>query len=104
MPRREQLEALLADDPDDVFLNYALAMQLIAEGDSKAGLDRLDRVMQLDANYVPAYFQSAQALAKRGDTERSREYLRQGIDRARAAGDQHAVEEMSGLLSQLSGV
>lgn len=103
MPRREQLEAMLTDDPDDVFLNYALAMQLIADGDSAAGVSHLDRVMQLDPNYVPAYFQSAQALAQHGDTDRSRDLLRRGIDRARANGDQHAVEEMGGLLAQLGG-
>jgi thioredoxin-like negative regulator of GroEL len=103
MPRREQLESLLADDPDDVFLNYALAMQLIADGNSAAGISRLERVMSLDPNYVPAYFQSAQVLAQQGDTVRSSDLLRKGIDRARAIGDQHAVEEMGGLLAQLGG-
>jgi thioredoxin-like negative regulator of GroEL len=103
MPRREQLEALLAEDPQDVFLNYALAMQLIGVGDSSGGMARLERVMELDPNYVPAYFQCAQAQALLGNTSRSLELLRKGIDRARAAGDQHAVEEMGSLLAQLSG-
>ncbi|MBI5761106.1 MAG: hypothetical protein HZA46_21490 [Planctomycetales bacterium] len=102
MPRREQLEAMLADDPTDVFLNYALAMQLISDGDSAGGVARLERVMKLDPSYVPAYFQSAQALAQ-SDTDRSCELLRIGIDRAHANGDRHAVEEMNGLLAQLGG-
>jgi Tfp pilus assembly protein PilF len=102
MPRREQLEAMLADDPADVFLNYALAMQLISDGDATGGVARLERVIQLDPSYVPAYFQSAQALAQ-SDTDRSCELLRSGIERAQAKGDRHAVEEMSGLLAQLEG-
>jgi hypothetical protein len=102
MPRREQLEAMLADDPADVFLNYALAMQLISDGESAGGVIRLERVIELDPSYVPAYFQSAQALAE-SEPDRSCELLRRGIDRAQANGDRHAVEEMTGLLTQLGG-
>ena len=31
MPSREQLEKLLAAEPDDVFLNFGLAMELAQE-------------------------------------------------------------------------
>ncbi len=38
MTRREKIEAMLADEPRDVFLRYSLAMELDKEGDeAKAG-------------------------------------------------------------------
>ena len=31
MPRIEQIQEMLATEPDDVFLNYSLAMELLKE-------------------------------------------------------------------------
>ncbi|MEX0701234.1 MAG: tetratricopeptide repeat protein [Planctomycetales bacterium] len=101
MPRREQLEALLESDPDDVFLNYALAKELIAEGRAAEGLACFDRVIELDPNYVPAYFQKGQALAERGEVAAAREALTAGIAAARRTGDTHALGEMTGFLEAL---
>jgi hypothetical protein len=33
MSRREKIEAMLAEEPQDVFLRYSLAMELDKEGD-----------------------------------------------------------------------
>ena len=43
MSRRQQLEELLKSDPDDVFLQYALAMEFVSAGDADEGLARLAR-------------------------------------------------------------
>src|SRR4029453_17069485 len=59
MNRREKLEALLADSPDDSFLRYALALALEAEGDPCAARARLEALVESDPHYVPAYFQLA---------------------------------------------
>jgi tetratricopeptide (TPR) repeat protein len=101
MPRREQLEQLLQTDPDDVFLNYALAVACVAEGDLAAGLERFDRVVELDPAYVAAYFQKGQALAAARQTEAARHVLRRGIEVARNTGDAHAAAEMAAFLDSL---
>lgn len=101
MSRRERLEALLSDDPDDVFLRYALAMEDVAEGNTAAALAGLDDVLARDADYVAAYFQKGQLLAREGDLDPARECLRQGIDVARRVGDAHAESEMTGFLESL---
>ena len=66
MPSRKQLEQLLESDPDDVFLQYALAMACVSEGDVETGLLRFQAVIDGHPEYVPAYFQKGQALAERG--------------------------------------
>lgn len=101
MPRREQLESLLESEPEDVFLNYALAKELLAEGRIDEGLRRFDRVLRLDPDYVPAYFQKGQTLADRGDRPAAREALVLGIAVARRTGDAHAESEMTGFLESL---
>lgn len=101
MPRRKQLEALLAEEPDDVFLNYALAKALVQEGEVDAGLAQFRRVLQLDAGHVATYFQMAQTLAAEGETEAARETVTRGISVARRAGDSHAEREMTEFLNAL---
>ena len=101
MPRREQLEKMLESDQDDVFLNYALAMALLSDGDSRAGIERLQRVIELDPNYVPAYFQQGQALAREGQIDEARGIVSRGIETAKRVGDTHAETEMTGFLESL---
>lgn len=101
MARREQLEQMLESDRNDVFLNYALAMALLSEGDSRAGIERLQRVIELDPNYVPAYFQQGQALARAGRVDEAREIVTRGIETAKRVGDTHAEAEMTGFLESL---
>ena len=37
MTRRQKIEALLRDDPDDIFLRYSLGLELEGEGEWEAG-------------------------------------------------------------------
>ena len=99
--RREKIEALLSDEPDDIFLRYSLAMELDKEGDHEASLSKFDELIAGQPPYVPAFFMAGQQLARLGRIDQSRAKLRAGIDQARSQGDQHAAGEMSELLATL---
>jgi thioredoxin-like negative regulator of GroEL len=96
------LEQLLESDPDDVFLQYALAKARISEGDIEAGLAQFQAVIDRHPEYVPAYFQKGQALAEQGRAEEARDVLVQGIQIARQVGDGHAEREMTEFLEALT--
>lgn len=99
--RREKIEAMLADEPGDVFLRYSLAMELDKEGDHDRSLDQLTELIEADPPYVPAYFMAGQQLARLGRVEKARDVLRVGIEVARQQGDAHAAGEMSEFLASL---
>jgi len=101
MNRREKLEAMLAQSPDDPFLRYALALAWAGEGDPSAARNQLEALLASNADYVPAYFQLAQLQVTQGDAERAKPVLIRGIEMARRAGDEHAESEMRGFLEQL---
>ena len=101
MPNRKQLEQLLESDPDDVFLQYAVAKACVSEGDVETGLSRFQSVIDGHPEYVPAYFQKGQALAERGRVVEARDILRLGIEAARKSGDRHAESEMTEFLEAL---
>ncbi len=98
MSRREKIEAMLADEPGDVFLRYSLAMEFRGEGLNDQSVTLLDQLTDDSPPYVPAYFMAAQQLAETGQPEAARHRLRAGIDEARRQGNHHAAAEMSELL------
>ena len=101
MPSIEELETLLADEPDDVFLNFGLSMALASAGRIDGALDRFERTLELDADYVPAHFQKGRVLSGAGRIDEAREAIRKGIAVARKVGDGHAEGEMEEFLAVL---
>lgn len=101
MSRRQHIEELLAADPNDVFLKYALAKELASEGNVPAALTAFDRVIAEHPDYVPAYFQKGQTLAGEGDVDAARIVLTRGIEVAKQVGDRHAEGEMTAFLDML---
>ncbi|MBI1824879.1 MAG: tetratricopeptide repeat protein [Planctomycetes bacterium] len=101
MSRREKIEKMLADSPNDVFLNFALGVELAKEGKIDEALVRFDRTAQIDPKYTTAYFQKASTLASAGRLDDSRNAFRVGIEAAKRHGDLHAAEEMQAALDAL---
>ncbi len=92
---------MLADDPNDQFLRYALAMEWDKEGEVEQGLELLNGLTQDQPPHVPAYFMAGQILARVSRVNEARTYLRDGIEQARAQGNSHAAGEMSEFLTTL---
>lgn len=101
LSRREKIEQMLEEDPQDTFLRYSLALELAKDGQLTAGLDRLRELCQTNPPYVPAFFRSAQLLADDDQIEAARGFLRDGIEQARAQNDLHAAAEMGEMLSDI---
>jgi len=99
--RREKIEALLKDEPDDVFLRYSLALELEAEGRWEEAIEILEALARGTPPYVPAFHMAGRHLVARGKIDDARRALREGIEAARAQGQSHAAGEMSELLMSL---
>jgi hypothetical protein len=99
--RRAKIEALLKDDPGDVFLRYSLALELDGTDEWQAGLDILEELARGTPPYVPAFHMAARNLLRRERVADARRALREGIEVARAQGEAHAAAEMSELLMSL---
>lgn len=99
--RREKIEAMLVDSPDDVELRYMLAMEHASEGNVEQSISELTSLTKTDPPYVPAFFMAAQRLTEQNQIEQARSFLRDGIEVARAQGNSHAAGEMSEFLRSL---
>jgi cytochrome c-type biogenesis protein CcmH/NrfG len=101
MSRREQLEEMLAESPEDTFLRYALAMELKSAEEYDACIKLFQELMKDVPPHVPAFFMAGQALAADDRVEEAQAVLTTGIEQAQAQGDTHAAGEMTQFLASL---
>lgn len=101
MSRREQLEQMLIDSPEDTFLRYALAMELENEQEHEMSLELHLGLIKDKPPYVPSFFMSGQQLADLDRIEDAKQMLLQGIKQAEDQGDAHAAAEMRAFLDSL---
>lgn len=102
-PRMEQLESLLATDPNDPFLRYGLAMEHISQEDDATAVAQLRELITITQPkpYIPAYLMAGQALIRMNEDAEAATILREGIEAARQAGNSHAQGEMEGFLATI---
>jgi tetratricopeptide (TPR) repeat protein len=99
--RREMLEEFVAQDPNDSFSRYALALELEKEGRELEAIPHLQEVIARDPNYIAAYYHLGRMLARMGQIEDARATYRRGLDAASAATDQRTRSEIQEALDML---
>jgi tetratricopeptide (TPR) repeat protein len=99
--RLDSLKKLLEENPNDSFTRYAIALEYSSLGEPETAITYLKEIIERDANYVPAYRQLGQILARLNRTEEAKPIYKKGIEIAEAIGDAHAKEEMTEELEEL---
>ena len=99
--RREKIEAMLKEEPEDQFLRYSLATEYDNEERGDESLALLRGLMADQPPHVHSFLRGAQLLVKLDRIEDARAALREGIEIARQQGELHAAGEMGELLASL---
>ncbi len=99
--RREKIEAMLREEPEDQFLRYSLACEFDNEERSDESLGLLRSLMTDQPPHVHSFLRGAQLLVKLDRIDEARAALRDGIEIARQQGELHAAGEMGELLASL---
>ena len=102
MDRIAALTELLAQDPNNAFARYGLAMEHSNAGDFSRALDEFAKLLGSNPDYVAGYHMAAQTLVKAGRSGEAKSMLENGIASAQRKGDSHAESEMSAMLDELS--
>lgn len=102
MPSIEQLERLLEADPQDAFVLYGLAQEHAKAGRVDRAVEYYDRCLSADPGYLYAYFHKARALVEAGREADAAAVLREGLVKARGAGDGKAAGEIGSFLDEIT--
>lgn len=99
--RLQMLEQMLAKGSQDPFHHYAHAMELRSLGRLPEALSAFARVKQTFPDYVPTYLMAGQVAMELEDEVGARVWLTEGIAKAQARGDDHALSELNSALKTL---
>lgn len=99
--RLDLLKSLVAQNPDDSFARYGLAMAYASAGDYGGAVEEYRKLLDVNPKYLAAYYHGGQALEKLGRTDEARDLYRRGIATSTEAGDQHTRSELEAVLDLL---
>jgi len=93
-PRLEYLQTLLAEDPEDSFVKYAIAKEFEKLDDLKSSIKKFEALRKDDPDYVGLYYHLAFIYTEIDEMEKALEIYDLGIAVAKAQNDLHALSEL----------
>jgi len=102
--RLQKLLEFYTNEPSDPFLKYALATEYIAINDFNTALIYFEDLIVNNKDYVGTYYHLGRLYEKLNRKEDAVEIYRQGMQVARAAGDNHAFSELQTVYNSAMGL
>src|SRR5688500_10441580 len=96
--RLQQLRDMLAEEPADHFLRYAIALELKRAGEMEAAINDLEALLKDEPRHIPSYYQLALMLADLGRTPDAINTCEAGMLQCIVTGDRKARAELQELL------
>lgn len=101
MDRIAKLQEFMAANPDDSFLQHALALEYIKLGNDALARDLFETLLRRDPSYVGSYYQLGKLLERGQHFSEAIQCYQQGMEQAQKAGDQRAYNELQSALEEL---
>ncbi|HVF80287.1 MAG TPA: tetratricopeptide repeat protein [Flavisolibacter sp.] len=94
MDRIEKLKAFLTQNPEDSFVQHALALEYIKLGRDNEARELFETILRRDEAYIGSYYHLAKLLERTGETDGAISVYEKGMKMAKAAKDNHAYNEL----------
>lgn len=94
MTRKEQIQAMLAEQPSDTFLQYALAIEIAKTGDIITAIQHTTKLLKQTPDYLGAYYQLGKWYEAIQDFEAAINTYQQGIKLAATQNNTKAKNEL----------
>ncbi|MCJ8211237.1 tetratricopeptide repeat protein [Mucilaginibacter sp. RS28] len=101
--RLEKLLEFIKNEPNDEFLQYALATEFLRLGDTDKALSYYEGLVDKHPNYVGTYYHLGKLYEQLGRQPDAVTTYEKGMQVARTARDNHAFNELQGAYRQATG-
>jgi len=101
MSRLDELNKMLASEPNDPFVLYGIAQEHAKAGRHRDAVGFYERCLEADPAYLYGYYHKAVSLIDLGEQADAGQTLQAGIRAAKAARDAKALNELSALLDSM---
>ncbi|MCU0433631.1 MAG: hypothetical protein MUC87_09285 [Bacteroidia bacterium] len=95
MSRLDQLRTMLAEEPGDAFLRYAIAVELAASGQRSQAIAEVQQLLADQPDYLGAYYQLGQWLEQEHKTAEALHVYHLGAELARKTGNRKTLGEIN---------
>ncbi len=102
MERIEMIKHFLKSNPNDSFLQHALALEYIKLGDDKTAQKIFEELLANEPGYVGSYYHLGKLFERLDENEKAIEWYEKGMLLAKEKGEQHALGELRGALEELT--
>jgi len=93
--RKEQVLEMLKAEPGDIFLNYALGMELISDQYYKEAREQFLKTLELKPDHFACYYQLGQISEKMNKETEAIEFYKKGLELAQQQKNAKAVNEFN---------
>ncbi len=101
MDKIERLKEFLNANPNDSFVQHALALEYIKIGNEHKAKELFEKILSVDENYIGSYYHLAKLLERNGENEEAISTYEKGMKKAKEAGDQHSYNELQSAYEDL---
>jgi len=101
MSRLSQIEEMLKTEPNDSFLNYALALEFAKANDVHKAIELIENVLLREENYLGAYYQLGKFYEQIQDLPKAIATYTKGIVIAKSIKNNKALGELNEALWML---
>ncbi|MEJ7769096.1 MAG: tetratricopeptide repeat protein [Chitinophagaceae bacterium] len=102
MDKIDKLKSFLLMNPQDSFLQHALALEYIKVGEDGEARLLFEAILASDPQYIGSYYHLAKLLERTGETDEAIKIYEQGMVACRIAGDNHAYNELQGAFENVA--
>lgn len=100
--RLSQLRTMLAEEPGDLFIRYAIALELKRKGDMEQAIHDLQSILADEPAYIASYYQLGLLLAEMGRATEAIATCEAGALQCLVTGDRKARAELLELREALT--
>ena len=93
--RKDQVLEMLKAEPNDVFLNYALAVEFESLGLLEESAKQFLRTLEIKPDNFACYYQLGRVNEKMKHEKRALEYFKKGLEIASEKNDKKAINEFN---------
>ena len=94
MDRITQIQAFLKEEPEDNFLQHALALEYIKIGDDADAKQLFEEILNREPGYVGSYYHLGKLLERIGEIQNAIDVYMKEIEMAKSVNYSHVYNEM----------
>ena len=102
MERIEKLKSFLKEQPEDSFLQHALALEYVKMGQDDEARKLFEAILQREPSYTGSYYHLGKLLERAGLEQEAIAVYEKGMAITKQRDEQHAYSELRGALEELT--